>query len=105
MTSVQVMLYVVVPQALRIVMPAIGNSINGMLKATALTSVISMEDLLRRTELLIQDRFMVLELFAVAAIYYLLMTSVWAVVQHRIETRFGRAHRITPLGARYHASI
>ncbi len=105
MTSVQVMLYVVVPQALRIVMPAIGNSINGMLKATALTSVISMEDLLRRTELLIQDRFMVLELFAVAAIYYLLMTSVWAVVQDRIETRFGRAHRITPLGARYHASI
>ncbi len=105
MTSAQVMLYVVVPQALRIIMPAIGNSINGMLKTTAVTSVISMEELLRRTELLIQDRFMVLELFTVAAIYYLVMTSVWTVIQHRIESRFGRAHRITPLGARQHAGI
>ncbi len=93
----QVLLYVVVPQALRIIMPALGNSVNGMLKTTAITSVISMEELLRRTELLIQDRFMVLELFAVAAIYYLVMTSAWTLVQHRIETRFGRAQRTVAL--------
>jgi polar amino acid transport system permease protein len=43
---------------------------------------------------LIQDRFLVLELFTVAAIYYLLMTSAWNLVQHRIERRFGRAHRM-----------
>jgi polar amino acid transport system substrate-binding protein len=93
MNSVQVMTYIVLPQAIRIIIPAIGNSINGMLKTTAITSVISMEELLRRTQLLIQDRFLVLELFAVAAIYYLLMTSAWNLVQHRIEMRFGRAHR------------
>jgi polar amino acid transport system substrate-binding protein len=98
MTSAQVMRHVVAPQALRIIMPAIGNSINGMLKTTAVTSVISMEELLRRTELLIQDRFMVLELFTVAALYYLLMTSVWTVVQHRIETHFGRGHRLIAAG-------
>jgi polar amino acid transport system substrate-binding protein len=94
MTPVQVMMYIVVPQALRIIMPALGNSVNGMLKTTAVTSVISVEELLRRTELLMQDKFLVLELFAVAAIYYLLMTSAWTVVQHRIEARFGRAQRM-----------
>jgi polar amino acid transport system substrate-binding protein len=98
MNSTQVAMYVVLPQALRIIMPALGNSVNGMLKTTAITSVISMEELLRRTELLIQDRFLVLELFAVAALYYLLMTSAWDVVQHRIETRFGRAHRLVAIG-------
>jgi ABC-type amino acid transport system permease subunit len=33
-------------------------------------------------------------LFAVAAIYYLLMTSAWTLAQHRIEMRIARAHRI-----------
>jgi polar amino acid transport system permease protein len=94
MSSLQIMIYIVLPQAVRIIIPAIGNSVNGMLKTTAITSVISMEELLRRTQLLIQDRFLVLELFTVAAIYYLLMTSAWNLVQHRIETRFGRAHRM-----------
>jgi len=99
MSSAQVMTYIVLPQATRIIVPAIGNSVNGMLKTTAVTSVISMEELLRRTQLLIQDRFMVLELFAVASLYYLLMTSAWNLVQLHIERRFGRAHRIAMGGA------
>ena len=98
MSSAQVMTYIVLPQATRIIVPAIGNSVNGMLKTTAVTSVISMEELLRRTQLLIQDRFMVLELFAVASLYYLLMTSAWNLVQLRIERRFGRAHRMIAIG-------
>jgi His/Glu/Gln/Arg/opine family amino acid ABC transporter permease subunit len=94
MSAAQVMMYIVLPQAIRIIIPAVGNSVNGMLKTTAITSVISMEELLRRTQLLIQDKFQVLELFTVAAIYYLLMTSAWNLAQHRIEARFGRAHRM-----------
>jgi polar amino acid transport system permease protein len=97
MSSAQVMIYIVLPQATRVIIPALGNSVNGMLKTTAITSVISMEELLRRTQLLIQDRFQVLELFTVAATYYLLMTSAWNLVQHRIETRFGRAHRMVAI--------
>jgi polar amino acid transport system permease protein len=81
---------VVAPQALRVVIPPLGNSVNGLLKTTSITSVISMEELLRRTQLLIADRFEVLELFAVAAIYYLLLTSAWELVQRRLERRFGR---------------
>jgi polar amino acid transport system permease protein len=94
MSAAQVMMYIVLPQAVRIIIPAVGNSVNGMLKTTAVTSVISMEELFRRTQLLIQDKFQVLELFTVAAIYYLLMTSAWNLAQQRIEARFGRAHRL-----------
>jgi polar amino acid transport system permease protein len=51
-----------------------------------------MEELLRRTQILIQEKFLVLELFAVAAIYYLILTTLWDFVQRRIEARFGRAY-------------
>jgi polar amino acid transport system permease protein len=88
----QVMRYVVMPQALRIIVPPLGNSVNGLLKTTSITSVISMEELLRRTQILIQERFMVLELFTVAALYYLLMTTAWDFVQRRIERHFGRPY-------------
>lgn len=80
------------PQAFRIIIPPLGNSVNGLLKTTSVTSVISMEELLRRTQILVQERFLVLELFAVAAIYYLLMTSAWDFVQRRLELRYGRGY-------------
>lgn len=98
MSSSQVMVHIVLPQAVRIVIPSLGNSVNGLLKTTSLTSVISMEELLRRTQLLIQEKFLVLELFTVAALYYLLMTSMWDVLQRRIERRFGRAYQIEAVG-------
>ena len=87
----QIMRYVVLPQALRIILPPLGNSVNGLLKTTSITSVISMEELLRRTQVLIQERFEVLELFSVAALYYLAMTTAWQLVQHRIERYAGRS--------------
>lgn len=93
LNSAQTMMYVVMPQAIRIIIPALGNSVNGLLKTTSVTSVISMEELLRRTQILIQEKFLVLELFTVAALYYLLMTSVWDLVQRRIEARYGRAYK------------
>lgn len=92
LTPAQVMRYVVMPQATRIVIPPLGNSVNGLLKTTSITSVISMEELLRRTQILIQEKFLVLELFAVAAIYYLILTTLWDIIQRRIERRFGKAY-------------
>ncbi len=92
MREPQIMRYIVLPQALRIIVPPLGNSVNGLLKTTSVTSVISMEELLRRTQVLIQERFMVLELFAVAALYYLAMTTIWDFAQRAIERRFGRAY-------------
>lgn len=91
MTERQIMRHIVMPQAFKVIIPPLGNSVNGLLKTTSVTSVISMEELLRRTQVLIQERFMVLELFSVAAIYYLLLTTLWDFFQRHIEKRFGQA--------------
>jgi polar amino acid transport system permease protein len=88
----QVFRLVIWPQAMRVIIPPLGNSVNGLLKTTSVASVISMEELLRRTQILIQERFLVLELFVVAALYYLLMTTAWELVQRRLEARFGRGY-------------
>lgn len=98
-SSAQAMRYIVMPQAMRLIIPTLGNSINGLLKTTSITSVISMEELLRRTQVLIQEKFMVLELFIVAAIYYLLMTTAWDFIQRRIERHYGRAYGNASTGA------
>ncbi len=87
----QLMRLVVLPQAMRIIVPPLGNAFNGLMKTSSLASVISMEELLRRTELLIQVQFKVLEIFVDAAIYYLLLTTVWGFVQRRIEAHYGRS--------------
>ena len=92
LTGVQTMRQIVFPQAMRLIVPSLGNSVNSLLKTTSITSVISMEELLRRTQELIQERFMVLELFVVAALYYLLMTTVWSYFQRKIEAYYGRGY-------------
>jgi polar amino acid transport system permease protein len=83
---------VVLPQMLRIIVPQLGNSVNGLLKATSITSIISMEELMRRGQVLMQVRFEVLEVYAAAAVYYLVLTSLWDVVQRRLEKHYGRGH-------------
>jgi len=85
-------LLIVMPQALRVIVPSLGNSVNGLLKTTSIASVISMEELLRRGQILMQQRFEVLEIFCVVAIIYLVITSCWDFVQRRIEAYFGKAY-------------
>jgi polar amino acid transport system permease protein len=80
------------PQAFRLILPPLGNSVNGLLKATSLTSVISMEELMRRTELVMQVRFEVLELYLVAAVWYLALTTLWDFLQEPLERRMARAY-------------
>ena len=88
----QLMRLVVLPQAMRIIVPPLGNAFNGLMKTSSLASVISMEELLRRTELLIQVQFKVLEIFVDAAIFYLALTTIWGFIQRRIERHYGRGY-------------
>jgi polar amino acid transport system permease protein len=91
MTWPKTMQVVIFPQAFRIILPPIGNAFNGLMKTSSLASAISMEELLRRTELLVQVKFKVLELFCVAALYYLVLTTLWGFVQSWLEARASRA--------------
>jgi polar amino acid transport system permease protein len=72
--------------------PPLGNSINSLLKATSLASVISVEELMRRSDMLMQEHFQILEVYAAATAYYLILTSVWDAVQRRLEKHFGRSN-------------
>jgi polar amino acid transport system permease protein len=90
LTRLMAMRLIIMPQALRIIIPPLGNAFNGLMKTSSLASVISMEELLRRTELLIQVQFKVLEIFTVAALYYLVLTTLWGFVQQRLEKHFSR---------------
>jgi polar amino acid transport system permease protein len=82
---------VILPQAFRLMIPPLGNSINGLLKATSLASVISVEELMRRSEMLMQEQFLTLEVYAAAAVYYLVLTTLWDLVQRPLEKHFGRS--------------
>ena len=88
----QIFRQVVMPQALRVIIPPLGNSVNGLLKTTSIASVISMEELLRRGQILMQEKFEVLEVFMVVAVIYLVMTTFWDWVQRHIEAYYGRAY-------------
>src|SRR5712664_2132550 len=93
LSRLQVLNKVLLPQATRIILPALGNSVNGLLKATSIASVISMEELMRRNEMVMQVKFDVLEVFAAAAVLYLVLTTMWDQVQRRLERHFDRANR------------
>jgi polar amino acid transport system permease protein len=91
MVPSRVMGKVVFPQAFRIMVPPLGNSVNGLLKTTTLVSFISVTELLRETQLLYQANFKVLEGLCAAALYFLLMTTIWGFVQSKIEARTNRS--------------
>ena len=93
LSRLQVLNKVLLPQATRIILPALGNSVNGLLKATSIASVISMEELMRRSKMVMQVKFDVLEVFAAAAVLYLVLTTMWDQVQRRLERHFDRANR------------
>jgi polar amino acid transport system permease protein len=97
--SWQVVWKVTLPQAFRLMIPAFGNSVNSLLKSTSITSVISMEELMRRSQMVMQEKFDVLEVFACAAILYLMMTTIWGFFQRRLEIYF-QCDPTTPSGER-----
>ncbi len=89
----QIMRWVVLPQALRIVIPPIGNQFVGMLKLSALVSVIGVQELLLVADQTASSNFRYIETLAAAGIYYLVMTTIFMVVQHLIERAYARRGR------------
>jgi polar amino acid transport system permease protein len=78
----------VLPQGLRIILPAIGNEYIMMLKSTSLAMVIGYAEILRVTSDIYSVNFHVMELLVVAAFWYLILTSVVSGLQTLVERRF-----------------
>lgn len=84
---------VVMPQAIRLVIPPTGNQAIGMLKASAIVSVIGMKDLLTMAQQIYAANFMVIELLFVASIWYLALTTGASIGQHYLEKHLAAKDR------------
>jgi polar amino acid transport system permease protein len=91
MTYIQGMRRIVLPQAMRVIIPPLGNEFNNMLKSTSLASVIGLNELLESALQIGNPRFLNLELLIAASMWYLLLTTVWGFIQSSIERRFNLA--------------
>jgi polar amino acid transport system permease protein len=80
---------IVLPQALRVIVPPLGNEFNNMLKTTSLMSVIAVEELFRAANSIAAATFKPFEPLLAASVYYLLLTTAWSFIQSRIERKLG----------------
>ncbi len=80
---------IVLPQAAKVIVPPLGNEFNGMMKTTSLMQVISAGELFFGFTQVNARLFKPFELFIAASLYYLALTTVWSIIQARIEAGLG----------------
>jgi polar amino acid transport system permease protein len=92
MTRLQTMRRIVLPQAMRVIIPPTGNETISMLKTSSLVSVIAYPELLYSAQLIYAVNYRQIPLLLTASIWYLAVTSVLSVGQFYVERHFGRGH-------------
>jgi polar amino acid transport system permease protein len=98
MSSLMTMRRVVLPQAMRVIIPPLGNETIGMLKTTSIVSVLAMPELLYSAQLVYARTYQTMPLLIVASLWYLLVTTALTSVQLRIERHFARGAGTGPVG-------
>lgn len=93
MTYSQAMRRIVLPQAMRVIIPPLGNEFNNMLKNTSLAAEIGVFELLKVALTGGATTFDILEFLVIASLYYLLLTTLWGLAQARIERYFNASTR------------
>jgi polar amino acid transport system permease protein len=89
MTQRQTMRLIVLPQALRIIIPPTGNEFISMLKTTSLIVVVAGNDLMTNASRIYKQNNLIIELLIVASLWYMLMTAIATYLQSLLEKRFG----------------
>lgn len=89
MTPAVTMRQVLLPQAVRIIIPPLGNDFNLMMKSTTLLSVIGLQEMFLTAQSINSTTFKTFEIFLVAGCYYLLLTTIWSFIQRIIERKLG----------------
>jgi len=91
MNSRQKMAYIVMPQALRLAIPPMGNEYIAMLKDSSLVSVTGfVHEILWRAQKVGRQKFKNLEALLIAAVFYWILTLLFTALQTRVENRLGR---------------
>ena len=92
MTRLLTMRRIVLPQAMRVIVPPTGNETISMLKTTSLVSVIALSppELLYAAQLIYSVNYRTIQLLIVASLWYLIMTTLLTIGQYYLERYFGR---------------
>ncbi len=94
MSSGYTMRKIVLPQAMRVIIPPIGNEFIGMLKNTSLLQVIAVAELYTRASTISSANLAQIELLVVSGFWYLVMTTVLGFPQRALERRYGRGFAV-----------
>lgn len=97
LSRAQAMRYIIIPQAIRVVLPPVGNEFIAMLKDSSLVSVLAIADLLRRGREYASRTFAYFETYTMVALVYLLVTLVFSRVVFYIEEGMSRQHKDAPV--------
>ncbi|GHB67349.1 putative amino acid ABC transporter, permease protein [Streptomyces cirratus] len=81
---------IVVPQAMRSIVPTAGNMLIGTLKGTSIVSVLAVHDLLYSVQLVYNQNYLVIPLLLVATLWYVAVTTVLSAAQHYVERYYAR---------------
>jgi ABC-type multidrug transport system fused ATPase/permease subunit len=100
MTSGLAMRRIVLPQAARVIVPPLGNEFNNMLKTTSLLAFIGLTELFQDAEIHYSQTFKPVEYFTAVAFWYLVLTTIWSLIQARIERKLGASDRGDELSMR-----
>jgi polar amino acid transport system permease protein len=93
LTRGQAMRMIILPQAMKVILPAIGNEFIAMLKDSSLVSVIALRDILRRGREYVSRTFLSLETYAMVALVYLVFTLVLSKLVAMMEDRMKKHER------------
>ena len=92
---------IVLPQAMPAIVPASGNLLIGMLKATSIVSVIAVQDLLYSAQLIYNQNYQIIPLLLVATLWYIILTTVLSVGQYYVERHYARGQQPPRRGLRH----
>ena len=90
MTRLLTMRRIVLPQAMRVIIPPTGNETISMLKTTSLVSVIAVTELLYSVQVIYARTYQIIPLLIVASIWYLIVTTILSFGQYYVERYYGR---------------
>jgi polar amino acid transport system permease protein len=94
MSKIQILRYITIPQALRVIVPPTANQFIGMLKTSSLASVVGYGDLLLTAQQMASASFDYMHTLIAVVIYYLVFTAVFTAIQINVERKMDISRRI-----------
>ncbi|MGV9869177.1 amino acid ABC transporter permease [Rhodococcus koreensis] len=88
LNKLQTMRYIVFPQAMRVIVPPTGNQTIGMLKTSAMVSVIALPELLYSAQLIYARTYQVIPLLVVATLWYVIVSTILTIGQYYVERHY-----------------